>query len=157
MSKLVVTYVEGFVACFTESRTGMQQRALIDVGGSAPSPQELAELAGVLSDQWGWMNRIQTSPSVRKGELTTARVPRVRDNSDLKPAEREPLILRFLAQNPESPTRAIVEGLGYEADAKRMGRWGFTLATMMKAGAIMGKQVRDGQTNRMLYSVPGGK
>ena len=158
--KLIATYAEGFMACFTESRTGMKQRALIDVGDKAPTPQELAELAGILCDQWGWENRIERSPAqVRKKELPSTRPqPRgLRDNSDLKPAEREPLILKYLAQHPNSNSRAIVEGLGFGSDAKRLARWAFTLATMDKMGTIISKKMHDGQVNRLLYSLPEGK
>jgi hypothetical protein len=160
MSKLIVTYVEGFVACFTESRTGMQQRALIDVGDSAPSPQALAELGGVLADEWGWMNRIERSTAhVRKGELTTTRPsPRKvqHDLSDPKGADRQAMILRYLAQNPDVPTKAIVEGLGFEPDHKRVARWAFTMSSMVKAGLVISKSIQYGTVRRYLYSLPEG-
>ena len=156
--KLIATYVEGFAACFTESRTGMKQRALIDIGDTPPTPQELADLASILSDQWGWMNRLEhPAGSVRKGELTSVpREKRTREK-EISTGERRTLILQYLAQHPDSGTRAIVEGLGYQPDEKRIARWAFTLATMDKAGAIISRKVREGMVNRHLYSINGGK
>ena len=157
--KLIATYAEGFMACFTESRTGMKQRALIDVGDKAPTPQELAELAGILCDQWGWESRLERAPAqVKKKELTTVpKVKRTRDDSDVPLAQRKILALEYLATHSNVKLAEMVEALGFVADRKRVGRWFLAMNQLRQTGQVTGTRIREGQTNQMIYSLPEGK
>ena len=154
MAKLVATYTEGFFAVFTENRSGMQQRALIDIGDKVPTPKEMAELAGVLSDQWGWGNVIERAPSSKAIDEPK----RTRDDSDPKPVDRQAMILAFLAKHPESGNREIVSGCGFEPTHARVSRWAFTMSTMLQANLVIARKITErgerGTINRLLYSLP---
>lgn len=156
MAKLVATYAAGMFAVFTEDRTGMRQRALIDIGDKTPTPIEMAELAGVLSDQWGWGNQIERTPKPVKaiGEPT---VRRTREK-EIPPSEREELTLAFLAKHPKSDARQIVSGCGFEPTEKRLARWSLVFSYMMKRNLIAAERVsfRSGKNliNKYLYSLP---
>lgn len=155
MAKLVATYAEGFFAVFTESRSGMQQRALIDIGGKVPTPKEMAELAGTLSDHWGWANVIETPTAKPAKQLPT--VKRTREK-EIPQEERERLTVGFLAKHPKSDAREIISGCGYEPDPKRIGRWNHSFVLMMKAQTIIAEQVayRNGKhlVRKYVYSLP---
>jgi len=157
MAKLVATYAEGFFAVFTESRSGMQQRALIDIGDKVPTPKEMAELAGTLSDHWGWDKQIQpaTAKPVRAIAHPTSKPIRDRD---IPVKERKTRIVGYLATHPESGIRQIVTGLGFNPSEKLVGRWGFTLTTMVQANLIIRRKIDENATRGLgaayLYSLP---
>ena len=161
MTKLVATYAEGFFAVFTENRTGMQQRALIDIGDKVPTPKEMAELAGVLSDQWGWANVIEKSPKPKAKELPI-KEPRQytspKATGEPVGEERNSMIIGFLADHPKSDQRAVLRGLGYEDSHARIARWHHAFAALIKANRIVAESVnlRAGR-HKNLYSLPEGK
>jgi len=160
MSKLVATYAEGFFAVFTESRSGMQQRALIDIGSKVPTPVEMAELAGTLSDHWGWDKQIQPTTKPVKAIAHSAPTEKRTREKDIPYEERQRLTLQFLAKHPKSDARQIIAGCGYEVTDKRLGRWSLAFVGMRKAQLIVAEKVsfRHGPNliNKYVYSLPGG-
>jgi hypothetical protein len=162
MARLVATYTEGFFAVFTENRTGMQQRALIDIGDKVPTPKEMAELAGTLSDHWGWEKQIQP-PTAKPAKAIANNKPREytspKATGEPVGEYRHQLILDYLAKHPESDQREILKGLGFEDTHARLARWHHAFAALMKANRIVGKTVsaqnqRGGIYRRNLYSLP---
>lgn len=161
MAKLVATYTEGFFAVFTENRTGMQQRALIDIGDKVPTPKEMAELAGVLSDQWGWGNVIERSPSTKAKAIGEPKPKRMReyDKADSS-ADRPTRIVEFLATNSgKHDAREIVKGCGFDDSQARLARWHHTFTALVRAGQIVGqmqytKGQQGGTVRKRIYSLP---
>jgi len=161
MSKLIATYAEGHFAVFTEDRSGMRQRALIDIGDKIPTPKEMAELAGTLSDHWGWNNRIERAPTHSPKVKAIAPNPRAERRTREKEIpidERQRLTIEFLAKHPGSDAREIIAGCGYEPDRKRVGRWNLVFTAMLKANMIAAEKVsyRHGPNliNKYVYSLP---
>lgn len=154
MSKLVATYAEGMFAVFTEDRAGMRQRALIDIGDKIPTPSEMAKLAGVLSDQWGWQNGIERAAPKAKA-LPTGRRGYERD--EITKAERERRIVEYLAKNPKSDARQIIAGCGFEPDDKRYGRWHHSFVEMKIRQQIISEIItvrrQGGAVRKALYSL----
>jgi hypothetical protein len=155
--KLIATYAAGHLGVFTEDRTGMRQRALIDIGDTTPTPEQMAKLAGSLSDQFNWSNVIQASTAAK--QLPGEKRPyKTRDNSDPSPTEREKLITEFLATNPKTDARAIIRGLGFDDDEARLSRWGHTFGALVKARRIVGEltayRVEKNLVRKYLYSLP---
>jgi len=148
MAKLVATYAEGFFAVFTENRSGMQQRALIDIGDKVPTPKEMADLAGTLSDHWGWANVIEKAPKAPKATpKAIADKPRQytspKRTGEPVGEERNSLILGYLANHPKSDQRSILKGLGFEDSHARLARWHHAFAALTKANRIVAEMVRE--------------
>lgn len=166
MAKLVATYAEGFFGVFTEDRTGMRQRALIDIGDKTPTPKEMADLAGVLSDQWGWGNQIEKSPTAKGLPPTAKQLPerkreyRPRDTSDGSIAHRSELILAFVATHPKSDAKSIIAGCGFEPTELRVGRWHHAFIALVAANQIvreftmLTKERGKGPVRKYVYSLP---
>jgi hypothetical protein len=161
MAKLVATYAEGFFAVFTENRTGMQQRALIDIGDKLPTPKEMADLAGVLSDQWGWANVIEKSAPKAKAlpVKETRQYTSAKRTGEPVGEERNSLIIGFLADHPKSDQRAVLRGLGFEDSHARIARWHHAFAALIKANRIVAERIqvqnsRGGNARKFLYSLP---
>lgn len=160
MTKLIATHTNGFVACFTEGRLGMQQRALIDIGEGDVTPQELADIANALDNRWGWTERIIKSgatPKALEGSQRK-RTYTPRDDTDTPPKEREQLVLTYLPEHPDSSVREIMIGSGIDdSDAKRVGRWTNTMYGLLQAGIVISridyKGNKGGRFNR--YSLSG--
>jgi len=155
MAKLVATYAEGFFAVFTESRSGMQQRALIDIGDKVPTPKEMAELAGVLSDQWGWGNVIERSPSSKAKELPSENkraYAKPRSTGEPVGAIREQMILDYVANHPKATGREILEGLGWEFTKARISRWQHAFTALIRANQLVAETVAASRIK--LYSLP---
>lgn len=159
MARLIATYAEGHFSVFTEDRSGMRQRALIDIGDKTPTPKEMAELAGTLADHWGWENRIERSPMSKPVKAIEPTERRTREK-EISYAERERLTLQFLAKHPKSDARQIVKGCGYEPTDKRTARWAIGFVAMRKAQLIVGEKVsyrsspNQAPVNKYLYSLP---
>lgn len=162
MAKLVATYAEGFFAVFTENRSGMQQRALIDIGDKVPTPKEMAELAGTLSDHWGWANVIEKAPSkpVKAIAHSDPKAKRAyvspKESGEPVGAERNQMILDYLANHPKSPAKEIISALGWEPTVARMSRWHHAFKALVTANAIVYEIARQSNANgRMhVYSLP---
>ena len=162
MSKLVATYAEGFFAVFTESRSGMQQRALIDIGGKVPTPKEMAELAGTLSDHWGWANAVgNSSQSTHKAIAKPAPKDKrayvsPKESGEPVGEQRNQMILDYLANHPKSPAKEIISGLGWEPTVARMSRWHHAFKALVTANAIVYEIAKQSNANgRMhVYSLP---
>lgn len=161
MAKLVATYTEGFFAVFTENRSGMQQRALIDIGEKVPTPKEMAELAGVLSDQWGWANVIEKAPKATPKAITDKPRQYTSPKRTGEPVgeERNSMIIGYLANHPKSNQREILKGLGFEDSHARIARWHHAFAALLKANRIAVEIVRvrnerGGTFRQNLYSLP---
>ena len=162
MAKLIATYTEGFFAAFTENRSGMQQRALIDIGDKVPTPKEMADLAGMLSDQWGWER--QLVPPTTKATKAIASSDKPRPYTSPKRTgepigeERYSLILGYLANHPKSDQREVLRGLGFEDSSARMARWHHAFAALVKAHRIISETIRmsgkGAQIRKNVYSLP---
>lgn len=156
MSKLVATYAEGMFAVFTEDRSGMRQRALIDIGEHTPTPKEMADLAGVLSDQWGWVDAIDKPRPVKA--LDKPKVKRTRDDSGPSVKERNELALAYLRDHPKSDAKQIISGVGFEPTQRELFKWWSSLSILVKANQIVCEKIsfRAGPqlVRKNIYSLP---
>jgi hypothetical protein len=154
VAKLVATYTEGFFAVFTENRTGMQQRALIDIGDKVPTPKEMAELAGVLSDQWGWGNVIERAPSSKAKAIDEPKRAYVSPKESGEPVGdiRKQMILDYVATHPKASGKEILEGLGWESTHARISRWQHAFTALIRANQLVAETVAASRIK--LYSLP---
>lgn len=136
MTKLIATYTEGFLGVFTESRDGMQQRALIDVGQTVMAPKDLANLANVLDNQFNWSNNIVKGGPKSKAIDGPKRGRGVPSPDDPPLSERKRMVIDYLSTHPESLARDIITGCGFEDTASRVNRWAQMLATMKGLGIL---------------------
>lgn len=162
MAKLIATYAAGMFCVFTESRDGMRQRAAIDIGENTPTPEAMADLAGVLSDQWGWVNPIERSTAYKPKAIE----PKVKRKYTSPQRTGEPIgeerngmILGYLANHPKSNQREILKGLGFDDSHARIARWHHAFNALIKANRIVAEQipaqnVRGGMYRVMQYSLP---
>jgi hypothetical protein len=159
VAKLIATFSAGMFCVFTESRTGMQQRAAIDIGDNTPTPETMAELASVLSDQWGWLNPIEKSPPIRKQLPTKREYTSPKRTGEPVGEERNTMIIGFLAKHPKSNQREVLKGLGFEDSHARLARWHHAFSALLKANRIAVEVVhmrneRGGTYRHNLYSLP---
>lgn len=142
----VVTYTEGHLGCFTVNADGsLIQHALIDVGQTNQTPQQLVKTAMAMSNTYGWNGfapiRAQSQPSMPKPMKTRGKGRQQYRQGALQPHEpqaskREQLILDYLRTNPGSTLANVIEGLGLVPDQRITGRWHHYIKRLHDAGAI---------------------
>lgn len=141
----VVTYTEGHLGCFTVNADGsLIQHALIDVGQTNQTPQQLVKTAMAMSNTYGWNGfapirpQPQSSapkPMKRRGKGRRQTLGILQPNEP-EASEREQLILDYLRTNPESTLANVIEGLGLVPEERITGRWHHYIKRLHDAGTI---------------------
>lgn len=142
----VVTYTEGHLGCFTVNADGsLIQHALIDVGQTNQTPQQLVKAAMAMSNTYGWNGfapiRPQPQSSAPKPMKKRHRTGR-RDYGGLQPNEPDPLvreqvILDYLRANPGSSLNEIIDGFGLKVESRITGRWHHYIKRMRDEDTII--------------------
>jgi len=160
---LVVTHTEGFLGCFTVNPDGsMRQRALIDTGSQAPTPQELAETGVVLAENYGWqINGVipapvkQALPAQKKKAIPLKRGPEPGYHHRKYPSteQKREMILAYLGEHGPTILTDVLRGIGQPTDQTAISNWYHTFSALFKEGLII-KAVPSKGGKPAVYSLP---